>query len=122
MHEEILALARTLSGASQAENSLLGLLCTAAEAEWTTRLRCGVTVGDCGAALQCAAAFTAVAGLVSGRGGDESVAGFTAGNVSVSEKSAGETTALAQNLRGQAEKLMAPYVAEDKFAFCGVRG
>ncbi|MEG1593770.1 MAG: hypothetical protein RR350_05115 [Oscillibacter sp.] len=122
MHGEILALARALSGAGQAEINLLELLCTAAEAEWTRRLRSGITAADCGGAFQCAAAFVAVAMLSSGRGGGESTAAFTAGSVSVSQKSAGETMALAGNLRAQAEKLMAPYVAEDDFAFCGVRG
>lgn len=122
MHGEILALARAVSGAGETETELLELLCTAAEQSWTERLRAEVTMGDCGAAFQCAAAFTAAAGLVSGRGGGENVAAFTAGSISVREPSAGETAARSKSLREQAERMMAPYVAAADFAFCGVRG
>ena len=68
MHETILELARTVSGAGEAETALLEALCQAAEAAWTGRLREGVAAEDCGTAFPCAAAFTAAADLAAGRG------------------------------------------------------
>ena len=49
MFETNLELARTVSGAGEAETALLEALCQAAETEWTSRLREGVTAADCGA-------------------------------------------------------------------------
>ena len=49
MLETILELARTVSGAGEAETALLEALCQAAETDWTSRLREGVTAADCGA-------------------------------------------------------------------------
>ena len=120
MHETILSLTQSLTGAAESEQSLLGLLCTAAEREWESRLREGMTPSDCGDAFPCAAAFAAAANLLTGRGGS-TVASFTAGSVSASEKSAAETNAAAAALRGLAARLMIPYTAEDTFCFHGVR-
>lgn len=122
MNETILTLAQALCGASEAEKPLLQALCQAAEADWTGRLRAGKTADGCGSAFSCAAAFTAVAGLLSARGGGDSFSSFTAGTVSVSARGAAETGAAADTLRREAERLMAPYVTEDSFCFCGVRG
>lgn len=69
MNETILELAKAVSGAGEAEETLLALLCAAAEQRWTARLRDGVTVEKCGTAFRCAAAFTAAADLMAGRGG-----------------------------------------------------
>lgn len=120
MHEEIIALTRTISGAAETEEALLELLCTAAEEALTKRLREGLSAADCGAAFRCAAAFTAAAGLSGAR--EDGVSSFTAGAVSVSARGAADTAALAAGLRDWAEQLMAPYVTEGGFAFCGVRG
>lgn len=115
MREEILTLARTLSGAGEDEETALALLCGAAEKEWTERLREGAKPEECREAFLCAAALTAAAGLTAGRGGMR----FTAGDVSVTETE-GEQSA--KSLREEAQRLMAPYVTAEKFRFRGVRG
>ena len=122
MQEVILTLAQTLTGAAEEERSLLERLCTAAVSDWEGRLRQGVTPSDCGEAFVCAAAFTAAAGLLTGRGGGEPVSSFTAGTVSVRGKSVAETSAAAEALRKQAGRLMTPFVKDAGFEFCGVRG
>lgn len=114
MQEEILTLARTLSGAGENEEAALALLCAAAEQEWKKRLRDG-GAEECREAFLCAAALTAAAGLLAGRGGVR----FTAGDVSVAEAEGGPS---AKALREEAERLMAPYVAAEDFCFRGVRG
>lgn len=121
MLETILALARTVSGAGEAETVLLEALCQAAETEWTGRLRQGVTPEDCGSAFPCAAAFTAAANLAAGRGGN-AVASFQAGDVSVEGRGGADCAALAEALRQTAERLMAPFAQEADFAFRRVRG
>ncbi len=121
LQETVLTLARELSGAGEAEEALLELLCQAAEQRWNKRLRPGVTAEDCGKAFPCAAAFTAAADLAAARGGD-GVSGFTAGSVSVRIRSAAESCALAESLRRTAERLMAPFAAPEDFCFRGVRG
>ena len=80
--ETALTLARELSGAGEAEEALLELLCQAAEQQWEKRLRPGMTTEDCGKAFPCAVAFTAAADLAAARGG-EGVSGFTAGLLSL---------------------------------------
>ena len=121
MHETILSLAQSLTDAAQTEQTLLGLLCTAAEREWEARLREGITPSDCGDAFPCAAAFTAAANLLIGRGSGGTVSSFTAGAVSANEKSAAEIKAAANALQSLSARLMAPYTAEDTFCFLGVR-
>ena len=121
MLETILELARTVSGTGEAESVLLEALCQAAEAEWTGRLREGVTAESCGTAFPCAAAFTAAANLAAGRGGD-AIASFQAGDVSVEGRGGADSAALAEALRNTAERLMAPYVQAADFSFRRVRG
>ena len=70
--ETALTLARELSGAGEAEEALLELLCQAAEQQWEKRLRPGMTTEDCGKAFPCAVAFTAAADLAAARGGPAS--------------------------------------------------
>ena len=72
--ETALTLARELSGAGEAEEALLELLCQAAEQQWEKRLRPGMTTEDCGKAFPCAVAFTAAADLAAARGGEGSAA------------------------------------------------
>lgn len=121
MHETILELARTVSGASETETALLEALCQAAEMAWTGRLREGVAAEDCGTAFPCAAAFTAAADLAAGRSGD-TVAAFKAGDVSVESRGGADSAALAETLRQTAERLMAPYAWPADFSFRRVRG
>ena len=80
--ETALTLARELSGAGEAEEALLELLCQAAEQQCVNRQRPGMTTEDCGKAFPCAVAFTAAADLAAARGG-EGVSGFTAGLLSL---------------------------------------
>ena len=81
--------------------------------------------GDHSGGLQrcfcCACAFSAVAGLLTGRSGGEGVASFKAGDISVQKSSEAETRSAMAGLQSQAEQLMAPYVSEDGFCFRGVR-
>ena len=116
MTEEILMLARAVSGAGDAESPLLEPLCQAAQRRWESRLRPGLTPEDCREAFVCAAAF-----MAAGRGGG-AVSAFTAGEVSVKGRGAAESAALARGLRETAERLMAPYAGEESFCFRGVRG
>ncbi len=116
MHEEILTLAETLSGASEDETQTLALFCTAAEALWRRRLRGSVTPEECREAFLCAAALEAAAAMAQSRSG---AVRFTAGDVSVTETDGGQTAAA---LRREAERLMEPYAAGDGFAVLGVRG
>lgn len=122
MHEEIVKLAQTVSGAGEAEGELLGLLCDAAEQAWTRQLRPEVTAESCGAAFVCAAAFTAAADLASARSGGGSVASFTAGEVSIQSRAAGEAAAQGAELRATARQLMLPYIREDTVLLMGVKG
>lgn len=121
MTEEILMLARAVSGADEAESPLLEPLCRAAQQRWESRLRPDLTPEDCREAFVCAAAFTAAADLTAGRGGG-AVSSFTAGEVSVKGRGAAESASLARDLRAAAERLMAPYAGEESFCFRGVRG
>lgn len=121
MDETILKLAGAISGAGEAEQELLAMLCAAAERAWTARLRDGVTAGDCGAAFCCAAAFTAAADMAAGRGGG-AVSAFTAGEVSISAKKGSERAESAAELRRTAERLMADYVSPGDLCLRGVRG
>lgn len=111
-----MTLAKTLSGAEEGETEALTLLCAVSEKAWTQRLRDGMTAEKCREAFLCAAALSAAAGLIAGRGG---AVRFTAGDVSVTEAEGGRT---ARTLRDEAERLMAPYVTAVDFCFRGVRG
>ena len=122
MSDEILSLAKTLSGASEQESELLETLCAAAEDSLRTKLRQGITQQSCAAAYPCAAAMLAAASLLECRGGQGGFSSFTAGTVSVSGMSATETGASADRLRREAWRLMEPYVNDEGFLFCGVRG
>ncbi len=119
MHESVLELARLMTAAGTAEEKSLEALCAAAEAEWSRRLRPGVTPEQCGSAYLCAAAFSAAAGLALVRAGGGHVS-FRAGDVSVTQ-GAGSADGAARALREQAERLMAPFVGLDDFVFRGVR-
>jgi hypothetical protein len=121
MHETILNLAQTLSGAAETEVPILELLCTAAEQEWTSRLRDGVNETACQSAYVCACAFSAVAALSTGRSEKDGVSSFTAGDVTVHAATGSQTGETAAALYAQAARLMEPYARFDDFAFRGVR-
>ncbi|MCI8329515.1 MAG: hypothetical protein HFG02_07870 [Oscillibacter sp.] len=119
MRERILELALAAAGGGEAERVLLEPLCAAAELAWQGRLRRGVSLGDCGEALACAAAFTAAADLAAGEGGSVS---FSAGDISVKAPGGQERAAAAAELRRAAERLMEPYVRATDLWAKGVRG
>ena len=120
MHEEILALAKTLcSGA--VEEARLERLCVACEAEVAGKLRTGVSVEQCEAAFICAAAWLAAAYYESGEGGGEIVS-LRAGEMSVSAAGADRRSARCDLLRRSAKALMEPYCREMQFGFRGVQG
>lgn len=122
MQQEILAIAKELSRARQSEESVLEKLCEAACAEVRGRLREGIDEEDCAAAFTCACAWLAAAGLLAARGGGEEIASLRAGDVSVTTRTGNECGESAGCLRRQAWELMAPYVTDSGFCFCGVQG
>lgn len=121
MSERILALALGMTGANETEQAVLTALCAAAEAAWMARLLDGVAAEDCAEAFCCAAAFTAAADFAVSRSGD-SVASFTAGEISIKGKDSEESAGLAASMRQTAERLMAPYAEPEGFCFKGVQG
>jgi hypothetical protein len=114
MEERVIELAKSLRGLSGGEEELLERLCRAACLRLDSRLRDGVTAGDCADAYVTAAVWLALAGLSAQSG---RVSRFSAGDLTV-EKGAGTASELEQ----QAWKLMAPYVRDEDFVFRGVRG
>ena len=111
MEEQILAFVELMGGRGNEE--LLRPLCQAAEREMAGRLREGLSPEDCESAFVPAAAWMVLAWLQAGEAG---VASFTAGNLTIHRTGQG-----AAELTAQAERLMAPYLA-DGFAFRGVLG
>ena len=120
MEERILEMARTLSGAGEADLPALALLCAAAQACWESRLPRETTAEDCGPAFLCAAACTAAAGFMAGQG--TAAVSFTAGDISVRGPGGGERQAAARSLERTAERLMSPYVSPGDLFLKGVRG
>ena len=119
MREEILTLARIVSGAGEAEEALLESLCQAARLRWEGRLRQGLTPEACGRAFACAAAFTAAADLAAGGGG---AASFSAGDLSVSLEKGGDRVRRAEELRQGAARLMEPFVRAEGLWAQGAEG
>lgn len=115
LKDEIFALARTMSGAEESDQTL-ALLCQAAEAELKAQLRPGVAPEDCAPAFTAAAAWMALAGWYAGQNAG-GVRSFSAGDLSIQT---GQTDPA--GLLAQAERVMAPYRVDGRFAFQGVRG
>lgn len=115
MTDEILEMACALGHLEASE--LLGTLCQGAEAELNGMLREGVTADHCQAAFCLAAAWMALAALI--LAGDDGVSRFSAGDVTVEQT---DRMGRAAALRMQAKQVMRPYLADDGFAFLGVRG
>lgn len=120
MEERVFALARTLTGAGEADAPLLEALCAAALAAWSGRLRQDVAPG-CEEALVRAAGFSAAADYLAGAGGG-TAASFTAGDISVKGLSAEEKRSAAAALRRTAEQLMASYAVPEDICLKGVPG
>lgn len=121
MEERILVLAAEIARETEEPSDLLKALCLAAEAAWRGRLRENVSEEECAEALCCAAALTAAGGRLLGRG-DDGIASFTAGAVSIRSRESTGNAALAEALQEAAERIMEPYCRETEFHFQGVRG
>lgn len=107
---------------SGADEETVKRLCRAALAQIQARLRDGVQMDTCRDAFVCAAAWTALAMLLTpGQASGGSVESFTVGDVSV--KAAHETIAgTAEGYLARAEALMRPFCKPRGFAFLGVNG
>lgn len=119
MKEEILTLAKCVTGAPKEEWTYLETLCGAEEEALRRRLTGPVTGRE--GAFACAAAWLAAADYFCGKA-LSGASSWTAGDVSVKEASASERSAAAEALRGAARQLMEGCLRDDRFAFRGVRG
>ncbi|MEG0765185.1 MAG: hypothetical protein RR403_03990 [Pseudoflavonifractor sp.] len=117
MIERIFLLAKSMGHVAAGDEEVLRLLCQQAEAELRGRLREGVTAEDCEPAFRVGAAFLALAGLCAAEREEQ----FTAGNVSI-QRGKKDPLERGLGLRANAWRVMGPYVADDGFAFRGVRG
>lgn len=120
MFDQVYHLAAAVTLPTEGERPLLEALCASAQEELIRRLRPGLTPEDCGDTFLCAAAMLAAAGLMPCREGD-AVEQFSAGDVSLRTGNEGACAAAA-SLRRHAAEMMAPYWADDDFAFAGVKG
>lgn len=114
-------LAMTVGQIPEEMEEQLTVLCAGAVEMLRGRLKAGVGAEDCAPALVLAAAWTALADLCMGECADR-VESFTAGAVTVRQSGGDGALARSRGLREQAERVMAPYVNEQGFAFRGVRG
>lgn len=105
-------------GSGSWDETLLEALCGAVSEQLEGRLKDGLTAQDCGGAFPVAAAWMALGALYDS-GGSGQVESFTAGDLTVR---AGDFAAHSQQLREQAERLMAPYLAQTGFACQGAPG
>ncbi len=115
MTERVLELVRALGGAGQED--ALGALCAAACGALDRRLREGLTAQDCGDAYPLAAAWLALDWLRGSRG-LEGVTALSAGDISVRREGGGDGGGLSE----RAWELMGPFLADEGFAFQGVKG
>ncbi len=113
--EQAFTQAALLSGELDGQQTdLLKVLCGAAAASLTARLRDGITVDECKEVLVAAASLMALSALDEQDGG--AVEEFKAGDLSVKREN---QKAASRCLERQAERMMAPYL-QDRFAFQGV--
>lgn len=118
----MIIMAKAVTGAGEEDTALLESLCRAELTIWSRRLRPDVTVEDCGDTFCCAAAVSAAADFLTLQSSAAGAASFTAGEVSVRERDAGEVEKVAQSLRETAEHLMSPYIDPQQFQFRSVQG
>ena len=125
MLEEIYEAARQ-AAPSGADEELVKKLCRAALAQLQARLKDGVQMDACRDAFVCAAAWTALAMLLTpGQAAGGSAESFTVGDVSVKavhETAAATAEATAEGYLARAEALMRPFCRPRGFSFLGVRG
>ena len=118
MVRQMAELARSLGRVEEQEFGVLDGLCEAAFRQLKGRLKSGAKPEDCGQSFVLAGAWLALAGLEVSRAVGQAER-FTAGDVSVQN---GDTGQRANALRKQAEGIMAGWLRDEKFMFCGVDG
>ena len=117
LNQQVFAQASLLAGRLEdGQQEILQVLCTAATAALTSRLREGLRPEDCRADFVAAASLFALAQLNAVKDG-QSLEQITAGDLTL-RKTTGADTA-SRVLRSQAELVIAPYL-KDRFCFRGV--
>ena len=96
---------------------VLRTVCAGARAALERRLKDGVTAEQCGEAFPLAAAWLALDWLRGSRG-LEGVTAPSAGDISVRREGGGDGGGLSE----RAWELMGPFLADEGFAFQGVKG
>jgi hypothetical protein len=116
--EQVYAQALLLAGdLDERQARLLEVLCSAATASLTSRLRDGITPEDCKADFIAAASLYALAAL--GEADDQSrMEEFRAGDLTV-RQSGEHRDAASRCLQRQADMMILPYL-KDRFSFLGV--
>ena len=120
MTREIAAMAKVLGHVPEEQEEALEALCQAAETEMNRRLRPGASPEDCGSAFVLGCAWLALAGLAAGE--SAGVEKFTAGSLTIQERSGADGAARSAALRLQAETVLGPWLDDQGFAFRGVEG
>lgn len=120
MEETILSLAQSLCGAEDQRLPYLEALCRAAQERWSRRLKSGVSQEECAEAMECASALWAAADFLESDG--QGVSSFTAGELTIHERTGEDRSAMCQGMRRAAQRLMAPYAQMEDFCFREVRG
>ena len=118
MEERIIALCHSL-GATEDQEELLLPLVQAAQVALSSRLKDGVLPEDCGGAYPLACAMVAMDSLLESTGQGAEVTSFTAGELSIQTRNG---SGVSGGLRAQADRLLAPWLADVRFQFRGVRG
>jgi len=117
LKQQVYAQAALLAGdLEEDQRKILNLLCTAATASLTARLREGLRPEDCKADFIAAASLFALAAMNQVKDG-QALEQITAGDLTV--RRTGKTDAASAVLRNQAELMIAPYL-KDRFCFRGV--
>ena len=119
MEEEIFEVAKTVTGAVEAEWNYLSSLCAAEAAQLKEHMKKPLDETDKNAFI-CAAGWLAAADYYCGKGGG--AVSWSAGDVRVQERDAAAWRSAAENLRSAAEHLLEGKLKDGGFAFLGVRG
>ena len=120
MEEEILAVAKCVTGIQEQEEDYLSTLCAMERGRLEKRLKEPLTTENRSAFI-CAAAWMAAADYFGGKSGT-GAASWSAGDVKVQEKDASAWNAASENLRRAAKTLMEEHLEDEGFSFLGVRG
>ncbi|MDR0889258.1 MAG: hypothetical protein LBM28_01250 [Oscillospiraceae bacterium] len=115
MIDDIFSTALAMSGTLVAQQQdVLNMLCLAAQAEFSSRLRPGIAAEDCRENFVAAAAILAVSAFHCVH--KDEMASFNAGSISLTLREA-DSSALAV----LAKRMLAPWCSDEGFSFRGVR-